>query len=116
MLADQAAGNFESSQVGWSGRIDPDGNIFGFVTTGAGFNDGKYSNPEVDALLKEARTTGDEAKRKGLYFKANDLLQADLPLFYLYHESWLYGLSNKVQGFAASPDGMIRLEGVTKSE
>lgn len=116
MLADQAAGDFESSQVGWSGRIDPDGNLFGFVTTDAGFNDGKYSNPEVDALLKEARVTGDEAKRKELYFKADDILMADLPLFYLYHESWLYGLSNKVAGFAASPDGMIRLEGVTKTE
>ncbi len=116
MLADQAAGDFEASQVGWSGRIDPDGNLFGFVTTDAGFNDGKYSNPEIDTLLQEARTTGDEAKRKEAYFKADDILMADLPLFYLYHESWLYGLSNKVAGFAASPDGMIRLEGVSKAE
>lgn len=116
MISDQAAGDFQSSQVGWSGRIDPDGNLFGFVTTDAGFNDGKYSNADVDALLKEARVTGNEEKRKELYFKADDILMADLPLFYLYHESWLYGLSKKVEGFAASPDGMIRLEGVTKAE
>jgi peptide/nickel transport system substrate-binding protein len=116
MIADQAAGNFEASQVGWSGRTDPDGNLFGFVTTDAGFNDGKYSNPQVDDLLQQARVTGDEAARKDLYAKANDILMADLPLFYLYHESWLYGLSNKVQGFSASPDGMIRLEGVSKTE
>ncbi|WP_299905873.1 ABC transporter substrate-binding protein [uncultured Paracoccus sp.] len=116
MLSDQAAGNFQSSQVGWSGRIDPDGNIYGFVTTDGGFNDGKYSNPEVDRLLAEARATSDEAKRKELYHQANVILMTDLPLFYLYNEAWLYGLSNKVQGFTAMSDGMIRLENVTLTE
>lgn len=116
MLADQAAGDFQASQVGWSGRIDPDGNIYGFVTTGGGFNDGKYSNPEVDRLLAEARAVSDEAARKDLYHQANQLLMTDLPLFYLYNEAWLYGVSNAVQGFVPSPDGMIRLEGVSKSE
>lgn len=116
MLADQAAGNFQASQVGWSGRIDPDGNIYGFVTTDGGFNDGKYSNADVDRLLAEARATSDEAARKDLYHQANEILMTDLPLFYLYNEAWLYGLSNKVQGFAATSDGMIRLENVTLTE
>ena len=116
MLADQAAGDFQASQVGWSGRIDPDGNIFGFVTTDAGFNDGKFSDPELDRILTEARSVSDEAKRKELYHQANEILQAQMPLFYLYNEAWLYGVSNKVEGFSPSPDGMIRLEGVSLSE
>jgi peptide/nickel transport system substrate-binding protein len=116
MLADQAAGDFQASQVGWSGRIDPDGNIYGFVTTGGGFNDGKYSNPEIDRILGEARAVSDEAARKDLYKQANQILQTDLPLFYLYNEAWLYGVSDKVAGFTPSPDGMIRLEGVSLSE
>lgn len=116
MLADQAAGNFQASQVGWSGRIDPDGNIYGFVTTDGGFNDGKYSNPEVDALLAEARSTSDMERRKELYHQVNVILAADKPLFYLYNEAWLYGVSNDVQGFTPSPDGMIRLEGVSLTE
>lgn len=116
MISDQAAGNFQASQVGWSGRIDPDGNIFGFVTTDGGFNDGKYSNPEIDRILSEARATSDVEARKALYHQANEILMTDLPLFYLYNEAWLYGLSNKVQGFTPSPDGMIRLENVTLTE
>ncbi|SDE02161.1 peptide/nickel transport system substrate-binding protein [Paracoccus isoporae] len=116
MLSDQAAGDFQASQVGWSGRIDPDGNIYGFVTTGGGFNDGKYANEEVDRILAEARTVSDLEERKELYHQANQILMEDLPLFYLYNDAWLYGVSNDVEGFSPSPDGMIRLEGVTLSE
>jgi peptide/nickel transport system substrate-binding protein len=32
LLAEQTAGNYQASQVGWSGRIDPDGNLHQFVT------------------------------------------------------------------------------------
>ncbi|MEZ5726486.1 MAG: ABC transporter substrate-binding protein [Paracoccaceae bacterium] len=116
MLSDQKAGDFEASQVGWSGRIDPDGNISGFVVTGGGFNDGNYSNPGVDRLLAEARAASDMDTRKALYHEANQILNTELPLFYLYNEAWLYGVSDKVTGFNAYSDGMIRLENVSLSE
>ena len=51
LLADQSAGNYQASQVGWSGRVDPDGNIHQFMTCKGGINDSKYCNPEVDRLL-----------------------------------------------------------------
>lgn len=116
MLADQAAGNFQANQLGWSGRVDPDGDIYGFVTTDGGFNDGKYSNDKVDRILAETRAVGDMEKRKALYHRANEILMAEKPLIYLYTMAWLYGVSDKVKGFTPSPDGMIRLEGVSLSE
>jgi peptide/nickel transport system substrate-binding protein len=30
----------------------------------------------------------------------------------IYHESWIWGLRKKVDGFVPHPDGMIRLDGV----
>jgi len=30
----------------------------------------------------------------------------------LYHQNWVYGLSAKVQGFQAVPDGLIRPQGI----
>ena len=27
------AGKFDTFAIGWSGRVDPDGNIYGFVST-----------------------------------------------------------------------------------
>src|SRR5216684_1350083 len=39
------AGEFQVFQIGWSGRIDPDGNSYVFLHTKAPQNDGGYSNP-----------------------------------------------------------------------
>ena len=113
MLNDQSAGNFQATQVGWSGRVDPDGNIYSFVVTGAGLNDGHYSNPDVDKLLNDARLTTDEAKRKEDYSKAMNIMMDELPIIYLWHQVWFWGVSPKVQGFTPYPDGMIRLQGVS---
>ena len=35
------------TQIGWSGRIDPDPNSADFLVTGRPANDSSYSNPEV---------------------------------------------------------------------
>jgi peptide/nickel transport system substrate-binding protein len=113
MLKEAQQGNFEVEQVGWSGRVDPDGNIYSFVTCDGNLNDSDYCNPEVDRLLNEARTTLDQAKRKELYDAAQTILQEDLPIIYTYYQPWPFVLSSKVKGFTPYPDGMIRLKGVT---
>ncbi|MDX1821832.1 MAG: ABC transporter substrate-binding protein [Paracoccaceae bacterium] len=113
MLQEQTAGNYDGSQVGWSGRTDPDGNIHAFMTCEGGLNDSKFCNPEIDALLNKARTSTDTAERKASYDAANAILREELPIIYLYHQTWLWAMSNKIKGFEAYPDGMIRLSGVT---
>jgi peptide/nickel transport system substrate-binding protein len=102
------------SRVGWSGRIDPDGNAHPFWTTGGGQNDGKYTNAEVDRLLNTARTIYDVAERKKLYDAAQKIIQDDLPLIYLYNQPWYFALRANVQGFQLHPDGMIRLAGIRR--
>lgn len=115
-LSEQTAGNYEISQIGWSGRVDPDGNIHQFVTCAGGINDSKYCNPEVDALLDAARVSNDQATRKESYDAALAILNDDMPLIYLYHQTWIWALSDDLAGFVPYPDGMIRLSGVTKTE
>ncbi|WP_322097203.1 ABC transporter substrate-binding protein [Pelagibius sp. Alg239-R121] len=112
LLQEQSAGNYQGSQIGWSGRVDPDGNIHQFMTCKGGINDSKYCNPEIDALLNAARQSTDNAVRKAKYDEARKILSKDLPIIYLYHQTWIWALSEKVEGFAAYPDGMIRLENV----
>lgn len=107
------AGNFEAAQIGWSGRVDPDGNIYSFVTCKGTLNDGRYCNAEVDRLLDEARQINDEGKRRALYDAADKILQEDLPIIYLYYQPWPFAYSNKIKGFTAYPDGMIRLKGLS---
>ncbi|WP_321339967.1 ABC transporter substrate-binding protein [Breoghania sp.] len=110
LLDDDSSGNFEASQLGWSGRIDPDGNIHAFAVCGAGMNDSAYCNPEVDKLLNDARVAPDDAARKALYDKASKILDEELPIIYFYHLKWIWALSSKIEGFVPYPDGMIRLE------
>ena len=116
LLSDQTAGDYTASQIGWSGRVDPDGNIHQFVTTEGGINDSGFSDPAVDEALDGARTSNDAATRKQSYDAARDVLIDEAPLVYLYHESWVTALDSDIEGFVPYPDGMIRLEGVTMEE
>lgn len=116
LLADQSAGEFTASQIGWSGRVDPDGNIHQFMTTGGGINDSKYSDADMDKFLNEARLSNDPAVRKQSYDAAIAKQQEDMPIIYLYHPVWIWALDQKVAGFTPYPDGMIRLHGVSVSE
>ena len=116
LLADQTAGDYYASQIGWSGRVDPDGNIHQFMTTDGGINDSKYSNPDVDEALNAARTLPNQEERQAQYKAAMDILVEDMPIVYIYHEKWIWALDSGIEGFVPYPDGMIRLNGVTMSE
>lgn len=111
-LAQNAAGNYEMSQQGWSGRIDPDANIHSFVSCNGANNDVKYCNAEVDALLNEARTLADPAARKALYDQSRDILKEDMPLIYLYHRKSIDAARAGVEGYVPYADSIIRLRGV----
>ncbi len=116
LLADQSAGEYTASQIGWSGRVDPDGNIHQFMTTDGGINDSKFSDPTMDTLLNEARLSTNPAVRKESYDAAVALQQEQQPIVYLYHPVWIWALDASVSGFTAYPDGMIRLHGVGQAE
>lgn len=116
LLADQSAGDYTASQIGWSGRVDPDGNNHQFVTTNGGINDSKYSNPKIDELMNAARTAPSTAARKAIYDEAMVIMLEDLPRLFLYHQKWIWAHSANLKGFVSYPDGMIRLENVSWEE
>ncbi len=65
--------------IGWSGRVDPDGNTYDHVYTGRPNNDSGYSNKTVDQLLDQSRQTSDEAKRKDAFRRAEQIYVGDDP-------------------------------------
>ena len=111
-LAASARGEYEAYLIGWSGRVDADGNTYSFLHSGQGNNVSHYSNPTVDQLLDEARGMTDVAKRRADYFKVWGVIQDDLPITYLYNPRNIVGMSAKLQGFRPVPDGMIRVQGL----
>jgi peptide/nickel transport system substrate-binding protein len=106
------AGRFEAYAVGWSGRVDPDGNMYQFLHTDGTFNYGHYSSKEMDKLLEEARSTNDAAQRKALYAKVWEVERKDMPLIYLYNAKNTVGMKKTLEGFVQVPDGIIRLQGM----
>jgi peptide/nickel transport system substrate-binding protein len=105
-------GDYEVYLIGWSGRVDADGNTFQFLHSGQGNNVSHYSNPTVDKMLQEARGQTDVAKRRTDYYQAWSELQRDLPITYLYNGRNIVAMSAKLQGFRPIPDGMIRIQGM----
>lgn len=114
LAADNREGNFKVSAQEWSGRIDPDGNIFWFISCHGGDNIGKYCNSDVDRKLSLARQTLDPAERADLYHQVIATLQDDMPIIYLGHPNYIYAYTKKLHGFEPYPDGMIHFENMYK--
>ncbi len=104
------AGDFEALQVGWSGRVDPDGNLYNHLHTGAPLNTSGESNPALDKALDAARTTQDEEERKALYSEAMQIVNEDRPIVYLYHPVNYLATSPDVTGVVYYADGLPRLK------
>ena len=106
-------GEFETYLLGWSGRTDPDGNIWTFIHTGAPQNDGRYSNPQVDALLNQQRQVNGVAERRALLEQMWRIaVVQDVSRIYLWHRKNTPAMTARLQGFVAVPDGLIRVQGL----
>jgi oligopeptide transport system substrate-binding protein len=71
--------------------------------TGASSNDGDYSNPKFDALLKQAAAakTNDEANT--LYQQAEEILGQDMPTIPLWYQQSQFGWSTKIKSIKMTP-------------
>jgi peptide/nickel transport system substrate-binding protein len=115
LIAAAKAGDYQAQLAIWSGRVDPDGNVSIWLASDGFLNWGKYNSPKFDDILKRARAVTDVAARQALYRDLADVYLTDRPHMVLYHLKWLWGLSEKVTGFVPTPDGLIRLRGVSIS-
>jgi peptide/nickel transport system substrate-binding protein len=107
-------GDFETVLGGWSGRTDPDGNLYNFVGCKAppALNTGRYCNEGVDAELDASRTAATPEERMTHYAKIAAHTLTDRPHIYLWHPKWLYAMTAKLSGFELYPDGLIRPQGI----
>jgi peptide/nickel transport system substrate-binding protein len=111
-LKEAEEGRFQAFFIGWSGRVDPDGNSFIFYKTKAPQNNGAYSDAEVDKLLDETRVAATPAQRKPIFEKIVAKAQAEGPIIYLYHQLSIIAHSAKVSGYEQLADGLVRVTGI----
>jgi peptide/nickel transport system substrate-binding protein len=108
-LNEAEKGNFQMYMLAWSGRTDPDGNIYSFASCKGPLNYGRYCDPAMDALLDKARTSTSTAERKGLYEQVADKWLNQGSVIYLYHRALLFAHSPRLEGFKVMPDGLMRV-------
>jgi peptide/nickel transport system substrate-binding protein len=80
--------------------------------TGGRGNVAGYSNPRLDTLLDTAAAELDPTRRADLYSQAEAIANRELPYVYLWVPKDVYGVSKRVRGFAAAPDGHLNLQDV----
>jgi peptide/nickel transport system substrate-binding protein len=114
MLKADDSGQLQALVVGWSGRVDPDGNIHQFHTCGGSLNTTGACDKAIDDLLNKAREVSDQAQRTALYKDAIDKMVLERRnLIYLYHQNYIVAFPKNLKGYVAVPDGLIRLKGVS---
>jgi peptide/nickel transport system substrate-binding protein len=106
-------GDYQAFYFAWSGRTDPDGNLFNFLSCKGPLNYSGYCNESVDAEIAAARIIADPAERARHYAKVAEQVLKDRPVIYLFHRRWIYGFTKKLAGFTPYPDGLIRPQGLT---
>ena len=107
----QAHKHLGMTDIGWSGRLDPDGNAYDFVVTGKPNNDSSYSNAKVDELMNAQRVESDPAKRKTMLLQAQQIYVVDDPsrVWTGFRVSSLLTVKN-LTGMESYPDAIPRFQ------
>lgn len=109
-LADK--GQFDAYILAWSGRADPDGNLFSFHGCKQPLNYAGECNPKWDELLARSRSTLDTPGRVKVFATLAAEVDKERPIIYLYHRHWLWVYNKKLTGLRSVPDGLLRVQGL----
>lgn len=99
-------GRFDAIVMGWSSAADPDLSQVWHSEANPQLNFMRYANPEVDRLLEAGASTLDQAERKRIYWKVQEILHEDQPYTFLYVPTSLPIVHRRVQGIQPAPSGI----------
>jgi peptide/nickel transport system substrate-binding protein len=102
------AGDFQAYAVSWSGRPDPDGNVFRYGSSKGENNGSHWATPGLDELLDQSRAISDQTQRKALYSQINQLMAEEAVLIPMVNRPETKVFRSNVEGFVHVPDRMIR--------
>jgi peptide/nickel transport system substrate-binding protein len=111
-LKQAEVGEYQAYLLAWSGRTDPDGNLYIFHKCKAPQDYPGYCNPQADKLLEEGRSLAEMAQRKAVYEKLTGIILEDHPKLYLFHRRVLIAHTSRLEGYRQLSDGLVRVVGL----
>jgi peptide/nickel transport system substrate-binding protein len=100
-------GKYDIALLGWLNLIDPDKAMYNQFYSTSGSNYGKYSNPTVDKLLDEGRSTTDKNKRKDIYQQAAKIVTDEVAYDVILYQGYIVMYNKNLTGFKANPTGSL---------
>ncbi len=113
-LKEAEDGKYQAFLIGWSGRTDPDGNLYSFAFCKAPQNNSGYCDAKTDADLNRSREVSDPAERKKIYEAIAQRMIGNNEghIIYLYHRRVLIAHTERLEGYTQMPDGLVRVVGL----
>jgi peptide/nickel transport system substrate-binding protein len=89
---------FDAALIGWETTGDPDPYPLWHSTqaVGGGQNYSGWENGEADQIMEQARALTDEAERRALYVRFQEIFAEEAPSLLLYYPVYTYGVSERV--------------------
>ena len=88
--------DYELARAGWCADYNEASTFLDLMQSGSGYNDAKYSNPEVDALLAEAKTSDNPQAN---YDRVEEFIARDTPIIPIYHYAAVKMLDDDIKGW-----------------
>ena len=95
-LKTRGSQDFDIARGGWCGDYNEASTFLDLLTSKSGYNDGKYNNSEVDALMAEAKTLSDTSAN---YTRVEEILANEMPVIPVYHYAGVFMLKENLKGW-----------------
>ena len=88
--------NYDLARAGWCADYAEPSTYLDLLTSGSSYNDGKYNNPEVDALMAEAKTSDDPMP---LYQQIEQIASEEAAIIPIYHYANVLMMSETLENW-----------------
>ncbi|KZL19889.1 Periplasmic murein peptide-binding protein precursor [Pseudovibrio axinellae] len=95
-LNERRNGNFELARGAWCGDYNEASTFLDLMDTNSGYNDGKFTNAEVDKLLADAKSS---AQPQGNYTRIEEIMAAEMPVIPIYHYTNTYMMNAQLKNW-----------------
>lgn len=98
--------------VGWAFNSNPNNVLSVLLGTGSGktMNSSNYSNPTVDALIRESRLAINDTNRLKIYEQINDIVTQEAPIVILLNPMVLSAAKSDIEGIHFNSQGLFQYE------